>query len=564
VIDGWQMLPREKLFSMIDDECNLGIRLDDLIVEDFERTELWDAIHHDISPEQLAHHTWISRTGRGGLHVFARGRVKPVKISGWIELRSGPSQYVVVPPSLHPETGARYEWITDVKSDWVNIIEAPPPVVERLRKRIEVLGKMKPFIEVMIELWVEGHRHNLSLWIPGCLRKCGYSLEEAETIVRTIAAFARDSEIKDRLRTVEDTYKKSLSEIAAWSKLKEELITIVGPDEAEEIMHLLHRPSLEFEIKPLNQLISEAKPIEWIIDNLIPKYGLVILSGKAGVGKSMLALHLAHAIANGGYLFGILPIHCRGRVLIIDNENYPGLYLQRVTALGLNPLEDIDVLNLSEFAIDSGKSLEWLTKVLGENKYSLIVLDSWTNLVRRIDENKAGEVGPVLSRLRQLAYEYCCCFVLIHHLRKNLPYAVDPRDELRGSSVLMNEADIVLVMQNFSKDGIRILRTVKQRYGEERAFEVQFSNQNGKLEILGRRIEAAEAQSEVVKALEAIVQYLEAKSDATTRRELVKNLPSFSEGTLKRAIDLGITLGRILRIKRGLYRLPSKLEEFDA
>ena len=67
-----------------------------------------------------------------------------------------------------------------------------------------------------------------------------------------------------------------------------------------------------------------------------------------------------------------------------------------------------------------------------------------------------------------------------------------------------------------------------------------------------------------MKALEAIVQYLEAKSDATTRRELVKNLPSFSEGTLKRAIDLGITLGRILRIKRGLYRLPSKLEEFDA
>jgi archaellum biogenesis ATPase FlaH len=324
-------------------------------------------------------------------------------------------------------------------------------------------------------------------------------------------------------------------------------------------MRLLPRRGVYFEIKPLSQLVAEAKPIEWIAEGLVPRYGLVILAGKAGVGKSFLSLHLAHAVANGENLLGIVPIQHRGRVLIIDNENYPGLYLQRVAALGLNPLDEIDVLNLSGFRLDSKGCVEWLEKTLMGQKYSMVILDSWSDLTSRIDENKAGEVGRVLSRLRRLSYENECCFVLIHHLRKNLPFAVEAKDELRGSSALVNEADVVLLMQNF-KD-TKFLKTIKMRYGDEQAFELRFEKDGGRLAIIGRRVAEPEIEGEVAKAVSAIEDYLRVKGNAATRGELIRELP-FSKSTVERAISLALTLGRIVREGRGIYRLPARLEEY--
>jgi hypothetical protein len=558
VVDDWQKLDRETLFKIVDDECNLGIRLDNLIVEDFEVPELWPAIHPDASPEELARHTWISRTGGGGLHVFAYGVAKPIKVEGWVELRSGSGQYVVVPPSIHPDTLRAYEWISDVKA--ADIIEATPSAIDLLGRKIRVLGEAKRFIESIIGVWVEGDRHDLSLSIAGCLRKLGYHREEVEAVVGAIAGLAHDEELKDRMKAVETTFQKPLSEVLGFSGLRERLQRIMGPERAVEIMRLLPRRGVYFEVKPLSQLVAEAKPIEWIAEGLVPRYGLVILAGKAGVGKSFLSLHLAHAVASGENLLGIVPIQHRGRVLIIDNENYPGLYLQRVAALGLNPLDGIDVLNLSGFRIDSKGCVEWLEKTLIDQKYCMVILDSWSDLTSRIDENKADEVGRVLSRLRKLSYENECCFVLIHHLRKNMPFAVEAKDELRGSSALVNEADIVLLMQSF-KD-TKILKTIKQRYGEEKAFEIRFDGSGGRLSMLARPVGVEEAQNEVLKALEAVLEYLEAKGNPATRQELIQELP-FSEPTVKRALSTGLSLQRIVRAGRGIYTLPRRLEQFN-
>jgi len=245
--------------------------------------------------------------------------------------------------------------------------------------------------------------------------------------------------------------------------------------------------------------------------------------------------------------------------LLIDNENYPGIYKQRVEALKLNPLDDIDVVVMENFSLDHDRCLNWLEGVLGENRYRLIIFDAWTNLVSKTDENKATDVSRVLSRLRKISYDHECCFVLIHHLRKNLPFAVEAKDEIRGSSVLVNEADIVLLLQSF-KDS-KILKTIKQRYGEEQTFEIQFEKSDEKLLIKGKPVVFEDFQSEVVKALEAIAEYIEAKGNPATRRELIESLP-FPEGTLKRALNLGVNLGRIVRTGRGIYALPAKLEQF--
>jgi hypothetical protein len=222
-------------------------------------------------------------------------------------------------------------------------------------------------------------------------------------------------------------------------------------------------------------------------------------------------------------------------------------------------LDGIDVVILQNFHLDQARSLKWLEEKLKENRYSIVIFDAWTNLIQRTDENKSSDVGRVLSRLRKLSYENECCFLLIHHLRKNMPFAVEAKDELRGSSVLVNEADVVLLMQNF-KD-TKFLKTIKMRYGDEQAFEVRFEKDGGRLAIVGKRVMEPEIEGEVVRAVSAIEEYLMVKGNVATRGELIQELP-FSKATVNRAISLALTLGRIIREGRGLYRLPPRLEQY--
>jgi archaellum biogenesis ATPase FlaH len=556
-VQGWTTLSSEELTQQLGPDDNIGIRLDELTVLDIEKPELWSLFFKE-PPEVIGQYTWICRTGGGGYHVYFRGETQPCKAEGLAELRSSNRQYVVVPLSIHPDTGRRYEWISNIEE--VSIGDISGDGLLRLKQRITILKRHKPLIEKLVEVWQPEHRHELSLGLSGVLRKINVSVQEAELVIKAVALLAHDPEVEDRLRALRDTYSKPLNEVAGWSKLKEQLIALVGPDGANELFKVLPR-AFSIEVKPLSEVIAEARPIEWIIENLIPKYGLVILAGKAGTGKSFLSLHLAHSISSGENFLGILPVASPGKVLIIDGENYPGIYKQRVEALKLNPLDGIDVVVLQNFYLDQTRCLKWLEEKLKENCYSIVIFDAWTNLIQRIDENKSSDVGRVLSRLRKLSYEYECCVIVIHHLRKNLPYAVDPRDELRGSSVLMNEADIVMLLDNLKN--IKILKTIKQRYGKEQAFEVQFDKSKEKLSIRGKPVTVEETQNEVLKALEAVIEYLETKGNPATRMELLENLP-FSEPTIKRALSIGINLGRILRVGRGIYTVPQRLEQFNA
>jgi len=239
-IDRWNRLPPEELEKMITEEDNLAIRLDDLSVLDFERPELVEALFTE-GVNVLSAHTWVAKTGRG-FHIYMRGLPsgkKIVKADGLVEFRSGSDLFCVAPPSLHP-SGVRYEWVTDVER--VGIAEVSPQALERMRRKVEVLQIFEGFIKGLEKAWMESHRHNLSLWLSGVLFKLGYSLEDAEVVLKAVALLAHDSEVNDRLRALADTYKKDRSEVGAWTKLKEELESIVGVDRARELLSLLPRP----------------------------------------------------------------------------------------------------------------------------------------------------------------------------------------------------------------------------------------------------------------------------------------------------------------------------------
>jgi len=326
---------------------------------------------------------------------------------------------------------------------------------------------------------------------------------------------------------------------------------------------LLSRDEFErFEVKTLAEIISEAKPVEFLVDGLIPKRSLVVFAGKGGAGKSTIALSIVHDLVNKRPVFGEFATNGVEKVLIIDEENYKSFYKQRCQLLGIDNTEGIHACVMQGIKLDTEEGMLFLEEKVKEG-FDVVVLDSWSNLVVRTDENKAVEVTKVLNKLRRLAYEHNCTFIMIHHLRKNLPYVVEDIDELRGSSALVNEPDVVYVFQRDKTTGNMIVKCVKNRYGEPVSFRLSFDEDGeGRLSINFKGfIEVVEVESQVVHCAKGIVEFLGLKGEAK-RKEIIEAI-EFSETTIKRALKYLESVGVIEKPKRGIYRLVQQRQLSD-
>jgi cellulose biosynthesis protein BcsQ len=565
VIDGWQQLKPEELLQYFRPDSNIGIRLDGLIAIDIEKPELWPVLT-DLSVEAMSSETWVQETGGGGFHIIFRGKARPFKVDGLVELRSSNSQYIVVAPSIHPDTGKPYQWISDIRS--TPIAELDGESLDNLKHKLEVLRRFKKFIEVMTDCWKRYHRHNLSLWVSGVLYKMGLTREDAEIVLKAIIYLANDEEKEDRLRALRDTFEKDDSKVKAWSGLREELREIVGEEKVDNIIKLLPiRKGLLFEAIPLAQLIENAKEIDYISNPILPRGCLIVLGGKGGVGKSMTALHLAYNISNGKPVFGYYDTR-QTKVLILDNENNPTILKQRIEMMNLNPLENIDVVNFTNWRLDQKGAIAKLKQLIQTNNYGLIIMDNWTTLVSAVDENDAVKVSNVLTKLRKLAYETNSTILLIHHQRKGLAYTVNESDELRGSSVLFNEPDVVYLLE---QDKIipedRILKTIKNRLGEPISMRLGFeADEEEGLKITFKGEE--EIDTQVLKASKAILEHLKTVG-SDTRKNIITTLGStFSRSVIDRGLRYLVERSLIVRRGKGLYAyihvLDDSLEQEEA
>jgi hypothetical protein len=302
----------------------------------------------------------------------------------------------------------------------------------------------------------------------------------------------------------------------------------------------------------MKELIQTAGELKWVIPALLPENGVVFLAGKAGEGKSILSLYIAKLVTSADAVQDGFPIGKKGKVIIFDRENHPSVIKERGIAFSLSDEENI-VYNFSDdWYFDDRNGITALDNYLGKEKPTLCIFDSWTQFISRIDENKAVEVNNVIRRLRKISQEYNCCFLVIHHLRKGLPYAVEALDELRGSSTIVNTADIVLLLRGDSEN--KLLTTVKSRMSPPKAYFIQLLSKDGRFDIKVQETKYEENTSEIIKAAERVKEYLAVKKNAATRSELLDEL-GFGRGTLDRALQYLMATGAVERVKKGVYKL---------
>ncbi|MEM3424624.1 MAG: AAA family ATPase [Thermoproteota archaeon] len=307
---------------------------------------------------------------------------------------------------------------------------------------------------------------------------------------------------------------------------------------------------------PLLRLTENAPDREWLVEGLLPKRSLCILAGKAGVSKSFLAEKIAADLSSGNRVLDFFDnSNSHERVLLIDEENDLTTLKERVRLLGPGNFLNVDACVLTGFKLDAEESITALENILNANGYRLLVLDCWTDLIANVDENDAVEVNNVLQNLKKLAWEHNVAILLIHHLRKNSPYVVSEKDELRGSSVLLNKPDIVLLLEQDPQDpSRRVLKLLKNRFGQSKAYEILFeTNGDSRLEIkiIG---EAKMVEAEVSRCVAILMDFLENVGPGEYRlKQLKQAAEGFSKGTVGRAIAILCARGTVEKARRGVY-----------
>jgi hypothetical protein len=282
MFDGWTEMGAEELERGLSKTNLYGVRVKPpLLVVDVDDRRLARLVEDDFPPT-------LTVETKDGFHYYYKAEGKQpenMTKSGFIQLLAN-NRYAVSPPTVWD--GHRYRFVNKVPPATID-----SHAVEKLERMLRALGKYENLIKEFAAVWSEGHRHNLSLWLNGALRKAGLDRFEAAVVVKSICLLAGDGEIKDRLEALKTTYEKDIEEIAGWSRLESELEAIVGVDRARELLSLLPRPKksehAEGADKPRSRYIvgGEVLPDGSLVEVVEGPRLLVYRDGKFEVHESL-------------------------------------------------------------------------------------------------------------------------------------------------------------------------------------------------------------------------------------------------------------------------------------
>lgn len=167
-------------------------------------------------------------------------------------------------------------------------------------------------------------------------------------------------------------------------------------------------------------------PMEWIIPNLIPNPGLVVISGKPGSYKTFFVQWLGLRMSAGLGLFDastqeVLQRACpMGKVPTLFVEEEMTKQLMRDRAYSLKVPEVGDMF----YVIDHGfkfKDEVWRTELLriieGKN-IKLLIFDPFSSVMGLENENDNAEVAGIMDIIRKIFVKKGLTIIILHHPSK--------------------------------------------------------------------------------------------------------------------------------------------------
>lgn len=277
----------------------------------------------------------------------------------------------------------------------------------------------------------------------------------------------------------------------------------------------------------------------WIVPDILPA-GLSLLAGRPKVGKSWLALQIAHAVGTGGKVFD--RDVARGAVLYLALEDGPRRLRNRLRRHVVPREADIR-FETTWRDLKSG-GLDDLQTAAGE--YTLIIIDTLSRALGLADQSDLAQMTDVMGDLQQLALGRDVAILVIDHHRKPAGFVSDPVDDILGSTGKAAVADAVLgLFKTPGKPGATL--KVTGRDLEDQELALFWDKPTCAWQLIGT-VQEVELQSNRDKVLDAL---RDISPEAATLSELA-NMTGIRPNNLHPILADLVTSGMIERLpKRG-------------
>ena len=297
------------------------------------------------------------------------------------------------------------------------------------------------------------------------------------------------------------------------------------------------RTEVNLSPKSLQEFLEGASEVEWLVEGLLPRRGILLKTGPGGIGKSWGTHDLTIALCTGREWLGLGTK--KARILVIDEENDDALLrsryerLLRAENVVAHQLPDLFLLCQTGMRLDNAADIRALNQCLFEVNPDVVIIDS---LIRchSGDENDAGHMAKVFGQLKRLMNANNCAFVVTHHAGK-----MNGRSS-RGSTDIVAAVDSHIAMSPTRGGPIRI-EQFKARWGHPVATVFAEIADLENDSTVFRTVEVNEGASDGSDATSFLVTSLE-NGEWKSRQDLLVEARNFDVS--RDALDLAIdTLG---------------------
>jgi hypothetical protein len=311
-------------------------------------------------------------------------------------------------------------------------------------------------------------------------------------------------------------------------------------DDPSEVQHALHEIAMEARYRDssaisrlliahneyergsqggtLRELLeSEVSPIEYLIPELLPKPGTLLLHGRGGCGKTMAALTLAKHVSRG------IPFSVRGAEVPVEQGTVLWLNGDQNSRRIRKQFEDLDFCVDDPVIIQNKVSMlwqPWFIKQIEKYQPKLVIWDSVTACMRgsAYDQNKAEYAEPIYWYSAENGESFdATTIVFIHHANKEGGF--------RGTTALEDAVDISMAIRRPDKKEVehlgassRLITITKSREGNEgKQLKLE---QNDDLTFSLSDLEAPQDQSQPASVVDRVLNRLRESKQPLLRTQL--------------------------------------------
>ena len=294
----------------------------------------------------------------------------------------------------------------------------------------------------------------------------------------------------------------------------------------------------KFNIITIGELLDIEFKEDWVIEELIPKGGITIVSGAPGSFKTWMILQMAISISRGESFLERFKSANPVGVLMIDKEDPLRVLQLRMKLLGATDNLPIYFISQEDFLVTEDKHVERILKICEKKNIEIIFIDSLIR-ISKAEENSAREMSEVTWQIRKLC-KAGKTVIVTHHDRKEGLHRSSPQNRLRGSSDILASVDSHLAITKRGEDTV-IVEQAKLRYKKEvRPFELAFREESEKTYFEYKGLFEKEKNKEEA-AKEIILEILrEVRPEGLPRNDItqrVREEESIGVKNIRKAID---------------------------